>query len=90
MYDTYLYFLKEMEKKPNSIHMMGNHELADYCYPRIKEKHPDAVLIKTDRMQYFALNDKAKRKLKKKLEGFKRELNAELLALEESIASLEV
>lgn len=90
MYDTYLYFLKEMEKKPNSIHMLGNRELADYCYPRIKEKYPDAVLIKRNSMQYFALNDKAKRKLKKKLEGLKRELNAELLALEESIASLEV
>lgn len=90
MYDTYLYLLNEMKKKPNSIHMMGNRELADYCYPRIKEKYPDVVLIKTDRMQYFALNDKAKCKLKKKLEGFKRELNAELLAFEENIASLEV
>ena len=90
MHDTYLYLLKEMEKKPNSIHMMGNRELADYCYPHIKEKYPEAVLIKREGIQYIALTDKAKRKLKKKLEGLKASLKAELLALEESIAILEV
>ena len=89
MYDNYLHFVKEIEKSPNSIYQMGNEELADCCYMHIKEKYPEAVLIKREGIQYFALNDKAKRKLKKKLEGFRDSLNAELAALEESIAALE-
>lgn len=90
MYDTYMHLLKEMREKPNSIHMLGNEVLADYCYPRIKEKYPEAVLVKREGRQYFALTDKGKRKLRKKLQEYKASLNAELVKLEESIAMLEV
>lgn len=90
MYKTYLYFLNEMEKSPNEVYQMGNEELADYCYPHIKEKYPKAVLFKRNGIQYFALTSKAKRKLKKKLEGLKTSLIAEASAVEEFIRTLEV
>lgn len=88
MYDNCLHFVKEIEKSPNSIYQMGNEELADCCYMHIKEKYPEAVLIKREGIQYFALNDKAKRKLKKKLEEIRDALKAELSVLEDSITSL--
>ena len=90
MYDECLYFVKEIEKSPNSIYQMGNEELAGSCYLHIKERYPGAVLIKRSGMQYFALTDKAKRKLKKKLEEDRDALNAELAVLEDSIISLDV
>lgn len=70
-YHDFLYALREMETDMENVYIMGNHELADYYFSLIKEKYPDAVMVKLEEKQYIAISDTAKVKLKKILEEIK-------------------
>ena len=63
-YDEYLYFKKEIKKKPCTPYMMHNHDLSKSFYEEIKKEYPDASYHVLDITQWICLNDKARKKLR--------------------------
>ncbi len=62
-----LYLLKDIEKRKTKPFIMANECLANEIFPIIKEKYPEAIMVKLEKVQYIALTRRGKTNLHKLL-----------------------
>lgn len=87
-YDEYLYFKKEIKKKPCTPYSMHNHDLSKSFFEEMKKEYPDASyhVLGT---QWICLNDKARKKLRSILTKRLHQKEIELVEIEQLLNEVE-
>jgi len=65
------WMIKSINKKKGTPYAMANEELADKMFPFVKDKFPEAIIIKIGIEQYITITKRAQNKLIKILKEHK-------------------
>lgn len=65
------WMIGEIKKKKGTPYVMGNEALADKLFPHIKEKFPEAIMIKIGIQQFITVTKRAQNVLIKSLKEYK-------------------
>ena len=86
MLDEIDYFMNEIFKHPNNYWSMHNFDLFNDLIPFVTAKCPSALVVRLDRVQFFCLTDRARKRLIKDLTSQMLEVSKELDFMQRLIA----